>query len=86
MKPTAAPDLPPGLLWFNTDRPLSLSDLAGRVVLLSFRTFACANCMRLVPEIRRLRKEHPALVVIGVHAPGFEPAAVAGNFAEAVRR
>ena len=86
MKPTAAPDLPPGLLWFNTDRPLSLSDLAGRVVLLSFRTFACANCMRLVPEIRRLRKEHPALVVIGVHAPGLEPAAVAGNFAEAVRR
>lgn len=86
MKPTAAPDLPPGLLWFNTDRPLSLADLAGRIVLLSFRTFACANCMRLAAEIRHLQEEHPDLVIIGVHSPGFESATVTGNIPEAIRR
>ncbi len=86
MRPTAAPDLLPGLDWLNTTRPLSLADLAGKIVLLSFRTFSCANCMRFAPEIRRLREEHPALVVIGVHAPGLEPPAITGNFSEAIRR
>jgi hypothetical protein len=34
-----APDFPAGLDWLNTDRPLSLSDLRGKVVLLDFWTF-----------------------------------------------
>ena len=34
-----APDFPPGLEWLNTDRPLSLRDLRGKIVILDFWTF-----------------------------------------------
>ena len=34
-----APDFPPHLEWLNTDRPLSLRDLAGKFVLLEFWTY-----------------------------------------------
>ena len=34
-----APDFPGGLEWVNTDRPLSLADLRGKVALLDFWTF-----------------------------------------------
>ncbi|NLM28829.1 MAG: redoxin domain-containing protein [Methanomicrobiales archaeon] len=81
-----APELPAGIEWFNTDHPLSIQELAGRIVLLYFGTFACSNCMRLMPDLRRLMEEHPEVVVIGVHAPGFESAPAAGNLREAISR
>jgi hypothetical protein len=34
-----APDFPAGLDWINSDRPLSLTDLRGKLVLLDFWTF-----------------------------------------------
>ena len=34
-----APDFPPDMAWLNTDRPLSLMDLRGKVVLLDFWTY-----------------------------------------------
>jgi hypothetical protein len=34
-----APDFPPGLEWLNTDRPVSLKALRGKVVLLDFWTY-----------------------------------------------
>jgi hypothetical protein len=34
-----APDFPPGLEWVNTERPLTLDDLRGKVVLLEFWTY-----------------------------------------------
>ena len=34
-----APDFPPGLDWLNTDHPLSLKDLRGKVVILDFWTY-----------------------------------------------
>ncbi len=86
MKPMAAPDFPAGLEWLNVDRPLSVRDLSGRIVLLSFATFTCSNCMRLAPDLRQLEEEYPGLVILEVHSPGFESGAVAGNFREAVRR
>ena len=33
-----APDFPPGLDWLNVERPLSLADLRGRLVVLDFWT------------------------------------------------
>ena len=86
MKPIAAPDLPAGLKWFNVDHPLSLRDLSGRVVLLAFQTFACSTCMRLAPDLRLLRDEHPGLAVIEVHSPDLESRAVIGEIREAIRR
>jgi len=34
-----APDFPAGAEWLNTDRPLTLADLRGKLVLLDFWTF-----------------------------------------------
>ncbi len=34
-----APDFPAGLDWINVDRPLSLHDLRGKLVLLDFWTY-----------------------------------------------
>ncbi|MDK2916373.1 MAG: hypothetical protein PWR25_930 [Euryarchaeota archaeon] len=86
MTPIAAPDFPPDLEWLNLDRPLSVRDLEGRVVLLAFATFACSNCLRLAPDLRRLEERYPKLAVVEIHYPGFESAAIGGNFREAVRR
>jgi thiol-disulfide isomerase/thioredoxin len=44
--PTRAPEINrPGLQWFNVSKPLSLSDLKGRLVILDFWTFCCINCI-----------------------------------------
>ncbi len=34
-----APEFPPGLAWFNTERPLTLAELRGKIVLLDFWTY-----------------------------------------------
>jgi len=34
-----APDFPAGLEWVNTDRPVSLGDLRGKIVILEFWTY-----------------------------------------------
>jgi len=34
-----APEFPAGLDWLNTDRPVTLRELRGKIVLLDFWTF-----------------------------------------------
>jgi len=34
-----APDFPDGLDWLNTERPISLADLKGKIVILDFWTY-----------------------------------------------
>jgi len=36
--PVRAPEFPSGLEWLNVERPLTLEDLAGKLVLLEFWT------------------------------------------------
>ncbi|MEP6598164.1 MAG: thioredoxin-like domain-containing protein [Actinomycetota bacterium] len=77
-----APELRTRGGWLNTDGPLSLADLRGKIVLLDFWTFACVNCLHVLDELRPLeRKYRDVLVVVGVHSPKFahetEHAAVA---------
>ena len=58
--------------WINTDRPLDLIALRGRVVVLDFWTFACVNCLHVIDELRVLEAAYPDdVVVIGVHSPKF---------------
>ena len=67
-----APEFPAGS-WFNTAEPLSLKALRGKLVLLDFWTFCCANCLHVIDELRELEARYPdELVIIGVHSPKFE--------------
>ncbi len=36
---TNAPEFPQGLEWVNTDRPLTMAQLRGKVVVLDFWTY-----------------------------------------------
>src|SRR2546429_1924687 len=68
-----APELNGGRSWLNTDKPLSLAKLKGKVVLLDFWTYGCINCMHIIPDLKKLEKKYPnELVVIGVHSAKFE--------------
>jgi len=46
--------------WFNTSdgEPLRLAALRDRVVLLEFWTFACVNCERTLPFLRRMHDQY----------------------------
>jgi cytochrome c biogenesis protein CcdA/thiol-disulfide isomerase/thioredoxin len=74
--------------WFNTpgERPLTLSGLRGRVVLIDFWTYSCINCLRTLPYVtawdRRYRKD--GLTVVGVHTPEFPFEKVAANVQGAI--
>ncbi|MCS7297962.1 MAG: thioredoxin-like domain-containing protein [Bacteroidia bacterium] len=68
-----APEFPSGSQWLNVSRPLRLRpELQGRFVLLDFWTYCCINCIHVLPDLKRLEREFPNLVVIGVHAAKFE--------------
>ena len=68
-----APELDGGRGWLNTDAPLKLARLRGKVVLLDFWTYGCVNCMHVIPDLKRLEEKYAKqLVVIGVHSAKFE--------------
>ena len=68
-----APELEGGRGWLNTDAPLSLAGLRGKVVLLDFWTYGCINCIHVIPDLKRLEEKYAKeLVVIGVHSAKFE--------------
>ncbi len=68
-----APELNGHHGWLNTDKPLSLAALKGKVILLDFWTYGCINCIHIIPELKKLEAKYPnQLVVIGVHSAKFE--------------
>lgn len=59
--------------WLNTEHPLSIKDLRGKVVLLDFWTNSCINCIHTIPKIKELESKYGcSLVVIGIHTPKYE--------------
>ena len=59
--------------WLNTDKPLSIAALKGKVVLLDFWTYGCINCIHIIPDLKKLEAKYPNnLVVIGVHSAKFD--------------
>ncbi|MFN3652181.1 MAG: thioredoxin-like domain-containing protein [Armatimonadota bacterium] len=82
-----APEFPAGLEWLNVDRPLSLRDLRGKVVILDFWTFCCINCQHVLPQLQRLEERFPTeLVVVGVHSAKFDAERETYNIRQAVLR
>jgi cytochrome c biogenesis protein CcdA/thiol-disulfide isomerase/thioredoxin len=84
-----APDFTGTQRWFNTagDRPLTLAQLRGKVVLVDFWTYTCINCLRTLPYVKAWseRYKRDGLVVVGVHTPEFQFEHDASNVAEAIR-
>lgn len=60
--------------WLNVDRPLSLEDLRGRVVIVDFWTSCCINCLQTLPTLHKIEEKFHGLplVVVGVHSPKFD--------------
>jgi cytochrome c biogenesis protein CcdA/thiol-disulfide isomerase/thioredoxin len=83
-----APEFIGNQRWFNTpgDRPLTLRQLRGRVVLVDFWTYSCINCIRTFPYLKawdaRYRKD--GLTIVGVHTPEFPFERDPGNVEEAI--
>ena len=81
------PEFPSGAQWINTDRPLTMQELRGRVVLLDFWTYCCINCMHILPDLARLENKYgDRLVVVGVHSAKFDGEKDTDNIRSAVRR
>jgi cytochrome c biogenesis protein CcdA/thiol-disulfide isomerase/thioredoxin len=68
----AAPELAGLTYWINS-KPLQLSELHGKVVLLDFWTYSCINCMRTLPYVEKWQQTYSSqgFTVIGVHTPEF---------------
>ncbi|MBI4784216.1 MAG: redoxin domain-containing protein [Oscillatoriophycideae cyanobacterium NC_groundwater_1537_Pr4_S-0.65um_50_18] len=82
-----APELPQDLPWLNCDRPLSLKDLKGRMVLLDFWTYCCINCLHVLPDLKYLEEKYKdSLTVIGVHTAKFDNEKEAENIQQAIWR
>jgi cytochrome c biogenesis protein CcdA/thiol-disulfide isomerase/thioredoxin len=85
-----APEFVGNQRWFNTpgDRPLTLSSLRGRVVLVDFWTYSCINCLRTLPYLTAWDKKYrkDGLTIVGVHSPEFPFEKEVSNVEEAIER
>ncbi|HEY1828017.1 MAG TPA: cytochrome c biogenesis protein DipZ [Acidimicrobiales bacterium] len=70
-----APNFTGIVSWFNTpgNKPLSLSQLRGKVVLVDFWTYSCINCQRSLPHVEGWYNDYKndKFVVVGVSTPEF---------------
>ncbi len=75
-------------VWLNTDRPLRLADLRGKVVLLDMWTFDCINCRNVIPSLRDWYNTYSnqGLIVIGNHFPEFDYERDLNNLKAAVQQ
>ncbi|BCL34054.1 thioredoxin-like domain-containing protein [Nostoc sp. MS1] len=82
-----APELPQNYPWLNTDHPLSMKQLKGRVVILDFWTYCCINCLHVLPELKYLEQKYKdSLTVIGVHSGKFANEQETENIRQAILR
>jgi cytochrome c biogenesis protein CcdA/thiol-disulfide isomerase/thioredoxin len=82
----AAPDFLGISDWLNS-KPLSVTDLRGKVVLVDFWTYSCINCLRTLPHLRAWYAAYHkyGLEIVGVHTPEFAFEHVLANVRKATR-
>jgi thiol-disulfide isomerase/thioredoxin len=75
-------------VWLNTDRPVRLTDVRGKVVVLDMWTFGCINCRNVIPSLRDWHSKYAAqgLIVIGNHYPEFDYERDVNNLKDAMQR
>ncbi len=85
-----APEFTDTERWFNTPgkKPLSLTSLRGRVVLVDFWTYTCINCIRTLPYLKAwdAAYRHDGLTIVGVETPEFSFEHDAGNVENAIQQ
>ena len=74
--------------WLNTEAPLSMMGLRGKVVLVDFWTYTCINCVRELPHIVDWYEKYKKynFVVIGMHTPEFAFEKETKNVENAIRQ
>ena len=74
--------------WLNVDKPLTIRDLKGKVVLVDFWTYTCINCIRTLPHVTSWYDKYnkDGFVVVGVHTPEFEFEKDTANVASAIKQ
>jgi cytochrome c biogenesis protein CcdA/thiol-disulfide isomerase/thioredoxin len=72
--------------WLNTpgDRPIDLSSLRGKVVLIDFWAYSCINCQRAIPHVTGWYQAYrdSGFEVVGVHTPEYAFEKVTANVAK----
>ncbi|MCF4968395.1 thioredoxin-like domain-containing protein, partial [Nostoc sp. CMAA1605] len=82
-----SPELPQNFIWFNTEQPILLKKLRGRVVILDFWTYCCINCLHVLPDLKYLEQKYQdSLTVIGVHSAKFDNEQETENIRQAILR
>ncbi len=83
-----APEFTGVTKWLNTDHPLTMKELRGKVVLIDFWTYTCINCIRTLPFVTSWYDKYKdqGFVVIGVHTPEFEFEKDSNNVLNAIRQ
>ena len=72
--------------WINSDGPIHLEKLRGKIVLLDFWTYCCINCHHVLPDLAKLEAKYKnQLVVIGIHTAKFEAEKDTENIRDKVR-
>ena len=86
------PDLGPApelqnMIWLNTDSPLRLAGLRGKVVILEMWTFDCINCQHVIPSLKDWYSKYKdqGFVIIGNHFPEFPEERDLNNLKAAVK-
>jgi cytochrome c biogenesis protein CcdA/thiol-disulfide isomerase/thioredoxin len=85
---TPAPDFVGITKWLNTDKPLTIKSLRGKVVLVDFWTYTCINCIRTLPHVTSWydKYHNEGFVVVGVHTPEFEFEHETSNVENAIKQ
>lgn len=73
--------------WIDS-KPLTWTQLRGKVVLVDFWEYTCVNCIRTDPYLKTWyqRYEPYGLVIVGIHTPEFGFSAEKSNVAAAAKR
>jgi thiol-disulfide isomerase/thioredoxin len=82
-----SPEFPKNFVWLNTNRPLSVRELKGRLILLDFWTYCCINCLHILPNLKHLEQKYKqVLTILGVHSAKFENENEIDNIRQAILR
>jgi cytochrome c biogenesis protein CcdA/thiol-disulfide isomerase/thioredoxin len=67
-----APDFTGISSWINS-KPVTVSALRGKVVLVDFWTYSCINCLRTLPHLKAWDAAYrkAGLRIVGIHTPEF---------------